>query len=110
MEKGKPITVEEIDEVFVTSIPDVIIDAFNTLILKHYSPITKDSVVKQEEVLTLVCGDEEGKFKRDEVFSHHWLDVEDIFREAGWVVKYDKPCYIAGENYEPYFEFQKPKK
>ena len=109
MEKGKPITVEEIDSLFKKSIPNVVIDAFNTLILKHYSTITKSSVVKQEEVMEIVCGDEEEKFKRSEVFNNHWLDIEDIFREAGWIVEYHKPIYIAGENYEPYFEFSRPK-
>lgn len=108
MEKGKPINVEEIDSLFKESIPNVV-DVFNSLILKHYSTITKSSVVKQEEVLEIVCGDEEENIKRSEVFYNHWLDVEEIFREAGWVVEYHKPFYMGGENFEPYYLFSKPK-
>ncbi len=39
------------------------------------------------------------------VCDNHWLDVEDVYREAGWVVEYDKPGYC--ESYEATFTFKK---
>ena len=52
----------------------------------------------------MVCGDpDSGKLKRADVFSNHWLDVEDIYREQGWNVEYDKPTY--NETYDAYFVF-----
>jgi hypothetical protein len=41
--------------------------------------------------------------KRNEIFKNHWLDVEEIYEEAGWQVAYDKPGY--NETYEASFEF-----
>ncbi len=35
----------------------------------------------------------------------HWLDLEDVFRDAGWSVKYDQPAY--NESYEATFTFKK---
>lgn len=41
----------------------------------------------------------------DEVFKKGWLNVEYLFRAAGWEVQYDKPGY--NETYEAYFTFSK---
>lgn len=102
--KVAPISPAEAEKAHCGTIPDSIIDAFNKLIVKHYKPILKEAVVKQDEVLDMVCGDpDSGKLKRADVFSNHWLDVEDIYREQGWNVDYDKPAY--NETYDPYFVF-----
>jgi hypothetical protein len=42
---------------------------------------------------------------RQEVFDNQWLDIEDIYREAGWKVSYDKPAY--NETYKAYFTFSR---
>ena len=100
----KPISPAEAEKGHRGTIPDSIINAFNKLIVKHYKPISKESVVKQDEVLDMVCGGHDsGKLKRADVFNNHWLDVEDIYREQGWNVEYDKPAY--NETYDAYFVF-----
>lgn len=105
MSNVKPISPVEAENEHRGTIPDSIIKAFNTLIIKNYEPINKTSIVKQDEVLDMVCGDpDSGMLKRDDVFDNHWLDVEDIYREQGWKVKYDKPGYNE-ESFKPYFEF-----
>ena len=38
------------------------------------------------------------------IYDNNWLDIEDIFREAGWKVTYDKPAY--NESYDAYFKFE----
>lgn len=102
--KVAPISPAEAEKAHRGTIPDSIINAFNKLIVKHYKPISKEAVVKQDEVLDMVCGDpDSGKLKRADVFSNHWLDVEDIYREQGWNVEYDKPTY--NETYDAYFVF-----
>lgn len=40
---------------------------------------------------------------RNVVFANKWLDIEDIYREQGWRVDYDKPAY--NENYQASFTF-----
>jgi len=42
---------------------------------------------------------------RDEVFDKGWLNIEPMYRAAGWKVVYDKPAY--NESYEPTFTFTK---
>lgn len=36
-----------------------------------------------------------------------WLDIEPIFRDKGWDVKYDSPVY--DENFDSRYEFKKKK-
>ena len=104
MPNVKPISPVEAENEHRGTIPDSIIRAFNTLIIKNYEPINKTSIVKQDEVLDMVRGDpDSGMLKRDDAFDNHWLDVEDIYREQGWDVKYDKPAY--NETYDAYFVF-----
>lgn len=101
----KPISPVEAENKHRGTIPDSIINAFNKLIIKHYKPISKEAVVKQDEVLDMVCEDpDSGMLTKDEIFDNHWLDIEDIYREQGWKVKYDKPGYNE-ESFKPYFEF-----
>ena len=93
-----PITPAEATSKKLTSIPDYVIEAFNTLIAKHYDG--RSAVVKQEDVVAAIVTD---GITRSMVFENHWLDVEDIFRNAGWDVEYDKPCY--NESYPATFTF-----
>jgi len=96
---AKPITPAEVTSKKLANIPDRVIEAFNTLIAKHYDG--RSATVKQDEVLAAIVTDE---ITRSMVFENHWLDVEDIFREAGWDVEYDKPAY--NESYPATFTFK----
>ena len=61
--------------------------------------------VLQKDVVNLMvkkCLDSES------VYRYSWLNVEDIYRAAGWLVEYDKPGY--NEDYEASFTFKKPEK
>ncbi|MNR71877.1 hypothetical protein D3C71_25560 [compost metagenome] len=40
---------------------------------------------------------------RQDCFSNHWLDVEDVFAAVGVKVKYDSPS--IGDSFEAYFVF-----
>jgi len=95
-----PINPAEITELRIEQIPDQVYEAFNGLIAQNIR--RGRAVVMQKDVVALL---EEKGLIRNEIFNKHWLDVEEIYQKAGWQVKYDKPVYYAGENYEPYFEF-----
>lgn len=98
----KPITPNEVLSAKASKIPDEVIAEFNELIANDWNG--HRSVVRQNEICTLVA--KRLDVKRQTVFDNKWLDVEDIFRQAGWKVEYDKPGY--NETYEATFTFSKP--
>ena len=54
-------------------------EAIEALIIeanKHLSDLVEDTSVP---------------FTKTDIFRRHWLDIEDIYRDAGWQVTYDKP-------------------
>ncbi len=108
----KPITPLEVVQVKRETLPDEVIKAFNDMITETWSD--GSSCFKQDDVVKKMIGllkasDEYSQFLtariREMIFDKHWLDVEPIFREAGWIVKYDKPGY--NESYSATFEFKR---
>lgn len=97
----KPISPAEVTH----SIPDFIIEAFNKLIREKWDG--EEARVLQDEVMDIVSSNnpDDPRPSRRTVFDNHWLDVEDIYRKAGWKVEYDKPTYC--ETYDAYFLFKK---
>jgi hypothetical protein len=94
---SKPITPEEALKQKVSTIPDAVFEAFNTLIVRDYDG--KQATVKQREVIKLYETNTGEKFT-----DIHWLNVENLYRDSGWEVFYEKPGY--NESYEPYFIFR----
>lgn len=103
--QSKPITPEQAKEKFTKRIPDIIIDAINDLIVEHYSPIKRSATIKQDEILNRISD----TYSRQTVFDNNWLDIEDIYREQGWDVTYEKPTY-GDSDFPPYFTFKERKK
>lgn len=104
----KPLRPEDITEAKRAAVPDEVIEAFNELIAEDWSgtcaTVSQDEVV--ERILSKLA--EAGlDLTRDELFDKGWLDVEDIYRDDGWDVYYDKPGY--NETYPATFRFSKPK-
>jgi hypothetical protein len=102
--QSKPITPEQAKEKFTKRIPDIIIDAINELIVEHYSPIKRSATVKQDEILDRISD----TYSRRTVFDNNWLDIEDIYREQGWRVRYESPSY-GDSDFDAYFEFSEKK-
>lgn len=98
---SKPITPDQITPRKQDLIPDAVIDVFNDLIAKHWNG--NRSVVKQKDVVALLVANH--NMTREDIYNNHYLDVEDIFRRAGWHVEYDKPGY--NETYDATFIFKK---
>ena len=97
----KPIKPTEVVKAKQTVFPDEVIEAFNELIVKDFR--NGSAIVKQDEVTALICS--KMNIHSQEVCDNHWLDVEDVFRKAGWRVEYDSPAY--NESYPATFTFTK---
>lgn len=100
----KPITPDEISDVKFRTFPDEVIECWNSVILENWDPTSKVAHIKQEEVVQKLIEHVPG-LTLDDVFSKHYLDIEELYRKQGWKVKYDKPHYT--ESYKAYFEFRK---
>lgn len=81
-------------------LPDGVIEVWNALIAKNFSN-GKATVLQNEAVAALM---EKMSVDRQYVFEMKWLDIEDVYRDQGWDVVYDKPAYC--ETYEANFTFR----
>lgn len=94
----EPITPDDIAGQKRESFPDEVFEAFNEIIAANCvngrSCFTQDAVVR----LMISKG-----LEIDEIIAKHWLDVEEVYRKAGWKVGYDKPGY--NEDYSANFTF-----
>ena len=68
----------------------------------------KQAVILQEEVIKRILSKylDEPTITRETIYENDWLDVEDLFRDAGWQVVYDKPS--GHDSYPTTFTFIKP--
>ncbi|PWU23004.1 hypothetical protein C5B42_04325 [Candidatus Cerribacteria bacterium 'Amazon FNV 2010 28 9'] len=93
-----PITPDEVPQRRAATLPDVVIEAFNELITEH--SLNGRAVIFQKDAIQRMISK---GLTREQIFSNHWLDVEDVYRLAGWDVVYDRPGF--NESYEPSFTF-----
>ena len=106
----KPITPDEVVSAKRDSLPQEVLEAFNEMIASSWNG--SYSHFKTKEVVAVILEKMNyGKItqpiiKSDELFENHWLDVEDIYRKAGWKVVYDNPAY--NETYDATYKFSKP--
>ena len=85
-------------------IPDLVFEVVNNLLLTKPRKNNK-IIISQDEILNQLTGDEDcGRFNRQTILDKGWLDFEDIYREVGWRVTYDKPGF--NDTYKPYFVFE----
>jgi hypothetical protein len=73
-----------------------VIESFNELIAKDL--YKGEATVKQTEVVDLILKKMGGEdiIKRDKIFKNHWLDIENLYRQSGWNVEYDKADWNVG--------------
>ena len=96
----KPISPSEVNK----PIPDEVIDEFNKAISANWKG--DSAVVRQKEILFSIA--KRLKIKQDDILDNQWLDIEKIFTQAGWVVRYESPDW--GESYDEFFEFTKKRR
>jgi hypothetical protein len=102
----KPILPKEIDDAKSATVHPKMIEAANNLIIKEWNGYSAHFKLKELVAeFVKICGEETTETR---VYKEQNLNIEDIFRKAGWKVNYDSPGY--NENYDAYFEFSKKKK
>ena len=102
MKNIKPLSPKEVSEQFNNSIPDEVIQAVNTLLIKEYTNGT--AILKQKDIIAeirLINSD----LTAAKIYENGWLDFENVFISNGWEVEYDKPVYC--EDYDAFFRFRK---
>lgn len=90
--KIEPIRPEDID----ITLPDFVISGANECIKDHYRPESKMSKFTQDELINYILErtpSDMNNITRETLFKNHWLDIEPLYRDAGWNVYYDKPLY-----------------
>ncbi len=100
----KPVTPQEALKLKESKIPDYVFAAFNELISENIvhgrakvnQPKVVERIIREAKELGI-------DLLRSDIYSNGWLDVEDVYRKAGWKVEYDKPGY--NESYDAYFVF-----
>lgn len=97
-EKIRPISPEEVSREKLKNFPNEVMQSFNEEITQNFRG--GSATIRQDSVVNLMVSK---GLKRAEIYKNGWLDVEDIYRKAGWKVDYDKPAY--NESYEPTFTF-----
>jgi hypothetical protein len=105
----QPIKPEELTTLKRHQLPDEVIDACNELIALKWtgscSTFTQDKFI--DTILQKRKENGRSEITRTEIFDRHYLDIEDIYKEEGWLVEYDKPAY--NESYPASFTFRKGK-
>jgi hypothetical protein len=95
----RPITPSDAGEKRV--FPDGVLTAFNELIEANYDG--GEAIVKQPDAVREIRRNM--NCTAQDVYDKGWLNVEDVYRAAGWKVEYDKPGY--NENYTAFFRFKR---
>jgi hypothetical protein len=97
MKKGVAISPDDISIIKAAVIPPEVFDAVNELLALRYISGSRVTI-KQYEIADLIK-EKLGECKIE------WLNFEDVYRNAGWIVEYDKPAYC--ESYDAFFVFRK---
>ena len=97
---AKPITPKDVVILKKSLIPDEAVESFNELIAENY--LNGYSEFTQKKVVARMV--KKGLSEKD-IFANGWLDLEDVYRKAGWKVEYDKPGF--NESYEATFSFSR---
>ncbi len=105
---SKAISPDQVAAQKAKQFPDFVFNAFNELIASNFS--NGRAIVYQNEVIKRMLeiannGGYDSSLNRDLIFSRGYLNVEEVYCEAGWSVTYDKPGY--NENYKANFLFKK---
>jgi hypothetical protein len=83
-----PIKPHEVGSAKAVHIPAQVFDAFNTEITIRFA--NGEAIVDQQTVVERLV---QAGLTRSEIYQNGWLNIEEAYREVGWIVKYNKPGY-----------------
>lgn len=102
----KPVSPDEVVTLKARLLPDYVIEGVNECIAENYlggkAHFTQNDVIAKILSKAAVAGI---GITRQQLFGNKYLDFEDIYRQNGWQVEYDKPAY--NESYEANFTFRR---
>lgn len=84
-----PITPAEAKHRKGSTFPPEVIRAFNDYLSDHYGP---EIIIQQDTIIDIILI-AMPHVKRQGIFDNGWLDIESVYKKAGWSVEYDKPAY-----------------
>lgn len=96
-----PLSPAEAKAAHLHTLPGEVIKAVNDRLVRAGD--ASKIIIRQNELVDELAA---MGFDRDILFRDHLLDFEDLFRERGWNVVYDKPGY--NETYSAYWTFTAP--
>lgn len=96
-----PISPNEVAATKSQVIPEVVFEAFNELIAEKFTAGLAN--VKQKDVIARILA-KDTTIEKSQIFALGMLNVEEVYREKGWDVEYDKPAY--NESYDANFTFR----
>jgi hypothetical protein len=97
----KPISPDEVATQKSKDLPDIVMETWNSMIAQKFSNGKSEIHLKHiRDALAVATG--ETPFRVREL---GYLDIEEIYREAGWSVVYDQPAY--NETYDAFYIFKK---
>lgn len=96
-----PIRPEEAAARKLAVLPDGVIEAFNDLIARSFDGTR--AIVYQGDAVEAIMERCPLVLSRQQVFDDRLLDVEPAYRDAGWLVYFEKPA--PGETGRAYFAF-----
>lgn len=97
----RPVTPDEASDMKMVNIPDVVIETVNRLLAENMR--LGRAVIKQKDLVDELVS---GGLDKGEIYDRGWVDFEDLYREYGWKVHYDKPGW--NEDYPAFWEFTVP--
>jgi hypothetical protein len=102
MSEIKPITPEEARNEAKSNIPDFVILGINNAIKNNY--VKSSFTIRQKDIMTEIMKVAPEHMTSEHIYKNHWMDFEDLYRDYGWKISYDKPGYC--ESYDATFEFE----
>jgi hypothetical protein len=106
MTEVKPISPSEIASQKLKDIPSFVFSIVNKRLAAKYVDGIFEVTIKQDDIIADILAHKPEMIRRD-VFDNGWLNIEEVYRQAGWDVHYDSPGY--NESYDAFFKFT-PKK
>ena len=96
-----PISPKDVIKAKQRDIPEFVFEVINQLIVENIDG--NEAKVRQDEIVNRLVVNHD--VERSDIFKKGWLNIEDIYRKAGWKVTYDKAGYC--ETYSSFFLFTK---
>jgi methanogenic corrinoid protein MtbC1 len=114
----KAVTPNEVAQLKGELFPPHVLQAFNELIATEFTDRSRTVTIFQEDIIQRIAErmfpemeqmepeQKEGVVNtvKSDIFKNGWLNVEEVYRAAGWNVNYTKPAY--NETGRAYFSFK----